>query len=66
MNRQLAMMLETYGELSITDTKHALKEIIQELSILALARTDFFSHAAFYGGTALRIFHGLDRFFRRS
>ena len=59
-------MLEKFGELSITDSKHALKEIIQELSILALSRTDFFSHAAFYGGTALRIFHGLDRFSEKS
>lgn len=62
MNRQIAMMLEKYGQLSITDSRNALKEIIQELSILALSRTDFFAHAAFYGGTALRIFHGLDRF----
>jgi len=62
MNKQIALLLEKFGELSITDSKNALKEIIQELSILALARTDFFAHAAFYGGTALRIFHGLDRF----
>ena len=62
MNKEIALMMESYGELSITDSKNALKEIIQELSLLALSRTDFFAHAAFYGGTALRIFHGLDRF----
>ncbi len=55
-------MMEKFGQLSITDSKNALKEIIQELSLLALAKTDFFARAAFYGGTALRIFHGLDRF----
>jgi predicted nucleotidyltransferase component of viral defense system len=27
-----------------------------------LSRTDFYKKAAFYGGTALRIFHGLDRY----
>ena len=27
-----------------------------------MSRTDFFDKAAFYGGTALRIFYGLDRF----
>ena len=27
-----------------------------------MSRTDFFERAAFYGGTALRIFYGLDRF----
>ena len=25
-------------------------------------RSNFFNHAAFYGGTPLRIFYGLDRF----
>ncbi|MFA7019139.1 MAG: nucleotidyl transferase AbiEii/AbiGii toxin family protein, partial [Sphaerochaetaceae bacterium] len=27
-----------------------------------MGRTDFFNHAAFQGGTCLRIFHGLNRF----
>jgi hypothetical protein len=39
-----------------------LREISQELALLGLWRTRFFEHAAFYGGTALRILHGLDRF----
>ncbi|MDD2856649.1 MAG: nucleotidyl transferase AbiEii/AbiGii toxin family protein [Desulfuromonadaceae bacterium] len=30
--------------------------------MLGLWRSRFFEHAAFYGGTALRIIHGLDRF----
>lgn len=40
----------------------ALREIMQEITLAGLARTDFFEKAAFYGGTALRIFYGLDRF----
>jgi predicted nucleotidyltransferase component of viral defense system len=40
----------------------ALREIMQEITLAALSRTDFFEKAAFYGGTALRIFYGLDRF----
>jgi predicted nucleotidyltransferase component of viral defense system len=62
MNKEITLMMEQFGQLSITDSKNALKEIIQELSLLALAGTDFFAQAAFYGGSALRIFHGLDRF----
>ena len=40
----------------------ALREIMQEITLAALSRTDFFEKAAFYGGTALRIFYGLDRY----
>jgi predicted nucleotidyltransferase component of viral defense system len=40
----------------------ALREIMQEITLAALSRTDFFEKAAFYGGTALRIFYGLERF----
>ena len=39
-----------------------LREVFQELALLGLWRGKFFEHAAFYGGTALRILHGLDRF----
>jgi len=30
--------------------------------IFPLSQADFFDHTVFYGGTALQIFHGLDRF----
>jgi len=39
-----------------------LREIIQQTALLGLARHQFFQHAAFYGGTALRILYGLDRY----
>jgi len=40
----------------------ALREMMQEITLAALSRTNFFEKAAFYGGTALRIFYGLDRY----
>ena len=40
----------------------ALREIMQEITLAGLSRTDFFEKAAFYGGTALRIFYGLERY----
>jgi len=45
-----------------TPRRQALGEIIQEIELLGLWRAKFFEHAAFYGGTALRILYGLDRF----
>jgi predicted nucleotidyltransferase component of viral defense system len=35
---------------------------MQEIVLCGLSRAGFFKKAAFYGGTALRIFYGLDRF----
>ncbi|MEZ5536552.1 MAG: nucleotidyl transferase AbiEii/AbiGii toxin family protein [Thiolinea sp.] len=40
----------------------ALREVMQEIALAGLYRGGFFSKAAFYGGTALRIFYQLDRF----
>ncbi|MCH5597990.1 nucleotidyl transferase AbiEii/AbiGii toxin family protein [Niabella ginsengisoli] len=40
----------------------ALREVMQEIALAGLYRSGFFEKAAFYGGTALRIFYGLDRF----
>jgi hypothetical protein len=62
MNTEIQKMLEKYPTTSPSESKNALKEVIQELTLHILSQTDFFSHAAFYGGTALRIFYGLDRF----
>lgn len=39
-----------------------LREILQQTALLGLARHHFFQHAVFYGGTALRILYGLDRY----
>ena len=58
----IEQMLEKYTLNNIEDEKNAIKEIMQEVTLAGLARTDFFKHTAFYGGTALRIFYGLNRF----
>jgi predicted nucleotidyltransferase component of viral defense system len=62
MNPAIRTMLERYKPVTGNDYEHALKEIIQEIALLGLWRAKFFQHAAFYGGTALRILYGLDRF----
>lgn len=62
MHDAVERMLVKYDPKSIDDTMRALREIIQEIALLGLWRARFFEHAAFYGGTALRILHGIDRF----
>ncbi|MBA2653493.1 MAG: nucleotidyl transferase AbiEii/AbiGii toxin family protein [Gammaproteobacteria bacterium] len=62
MNEALEFMLQRYDCKSRKDYENALKEIIQEIALLGLWRSKFFEKAAFYGGTALRILYGLDRF----
>lgn len=54
--------LEEYNPQNEEEILSALREIMQEITLAALSRTNFFEKAAFYGGTALRIFYGLDRF----
>ncbi len=58
----IAKMLETYDLSTADKTYEALREILQEIVLLGLSRAGFFDYALFYGGTALRILHGLDRF----
>ena len=62
MNEAVATMLERYENHSLEDHLQALREILQEIALLGLWRSKFFDKAAFYGGTALRILYGLDRF----
>lgn len=62
MNNVLKNMLDKYDIKNTTDETNAMKEIIQEIVICGLSRGGFFNEAAFYGGTALRIFYGLNRF----
>lgn len=62
MHEAVARMLAKYETESLGDTVRALREIIQEVALLGLWRAKFFEHGAFYGGTALRILYGLDRF----
>ena len=46
----------------VDERRHALREVMQEIALAGLQRAGFFEKAAFYGGTCLRIFHGLPRF----
>ena len=62
MNQALKDMLASYEPKTPLDYQNAAREIVQEIALLGLWRGGFFEHAAFYGGTALRIFHGLRRF----
>ena len=52
-------MLSAYGA-----TTDAIFEVNQQVILVGLYNGGFFDVAAFYGGTCLRIFHGLQRFSR--
>lgn len=62
MNSVLENMLSKYEIKNSIDEINAIKEIMQEIVLCGLSRGGFFDVAAFYGGTALRIFYGLNRF----
>jgi predicted nucleotidyltransferase component of viral defense system len=61
-NIMIKQWLEEYKPQNNAKAQQALREIMQEIALAGLQRSRFFEVAAFYGGTALRIFHGLDRF----
>ena len=54
--------LSQYNPRNSADAVQAMREIMQEITLAGLYRGGFYKNAAFYGGTALRIFHGLPRF----
>ncbi|MBO4667350.1 MAG: nucleotidyl transferase AbiEii/AbiGii toxin family protein [Bacilli bacterium] len=62
MDNIVQVMLEKYHPSNNVERENAVKEIIQEIVLAGLSRGGFFSHVAFYGGTCLRIFYGLNRF----
>lgn len=55
-------MLSRYEIKTNDDYKNALHEVMLQIALAGLYRGGFFEHAAFYGGTCLRIFHQLQRF----
>lgn len=55
-------MMSRYDAKDLMTKKNAVKEVAQEIVLCGLSRAGFFDKAAFYGGSALRIFYGLDRF----
>jgi predicted nucleotidyltransferase component of viral defense system len=62
MNEAVRQILGRYEIRSLEDSLRALREVMQEIALLGLWRSKFFERAAFYGGTALRVLYGLDRF----
>ena len=61
MNNAIEAMLSRYSPTNNYERESAIKEILQEIALAGLSRGGFFEKAAFYGGTCLRIFHGLNR-----
>ncbi|MBU0462517.1 MAG: nucleotidyl transferase AbiEii/AbiGii toxin family protein [Proteobacteria bacterium] len=61
-DEKIDQMLNRYELNTVHDHENALKEIIQEIILLGLWRSKFYEKAVFYGGSALRILHKLDRF----
>ena len=62
MNDIYQQMLSAYDLSTKQLMRNAKFEINQQVILAGLYRGGFFDAAAFYGGTCLRIFHGLDRF----
>lgn len=62
MNSVFEIMLNKYQPKDNSERENAIKEIVQEIVLSGLSRGGFFDKAVFYGGTCLRIFHGLNRF----
>lgn len=55
-------MLSAYELATEQQRRNAVFEINQQIILAGLYSGGFFNEAAFYGGTCLRIFHGLQRF----
>ena len=55
-------MVEQYRPQNDAERTSAQREVMQKIALAGLHRGGFFNHAAFYGGTCLRIFHGLKRY----
>ena len=61
-NYSLKQMIEKYNVFDDLSAKRAVREIMQEITLCGLSRSNFFHEVAFYGGTCLRIFFNLKRF----
>lgn len=62
MNALYERMLSAYDLNTEQSRRNAVYEVSQQIVLAGLADGGFFDKAAFYGGTCLRIFHGLNRF----
>ncbi len=55
-------LIELRHPSSLEESKAALREVLQGIVLVGLSKGGFFSKASFYGGTALRVFCGLNRY----
>jgi predicted nucleotidyltransferase component of viral defense system len=55
-------IIKSYNPKTIEETKAIIRELLQQIVLIGLSRSGFFNFASFYGGTALRIFYGLNRY----
>lgn len=55
-------LVEGYRTQGDKELSNAQREVMQKVALAGLSRGGFFKHAAFYGGTCLRIFHKLRRY----
>ena len=62
MNDIFQNMLSAYDLSTDQTVRNATFEVNQQVLLAGLNQGGFFDKAAFYGGTCLRIFHGLQRF----
>ncbi len=62
MENILKIMMKGRPQDTQSEIQNSLREVMQEITLYALSTSGFFSEASFYGGTALRLFHGLDRY----
>lgn len=62
MNDIYQSMLSEYDLSTDQAIRNATFEVNQQVILAGLCQGGFFDKAAFYGGTCLRIFHGLQRF----
>lgn len=61
-NELFNQMLSAYDLTTEQQKLNATFEVNQQIILAGLYNGGFFNEAAFYGGTCLRIFHGLQRF----
>lgn len=61
-NEIFNQMLSAYDLTTVQQKRNAIFEVNQQIILAGLYNGGFFNEAAFYGGTCLRIFHGLHRF----
>ncbi|MDR1725862.1 MAG: nucleotidyl transferase AbiEii/AbiGii toxin family protein, partial [Bacteroidales bacterium] len=61
LNQIFQNMFSRYSMRTKDERTNATHEVMQQIALAGLYKAGFFDRAAFYGGTCLRIFHGMQR-----